>query len=117
MKLRCTPNSIRIRIRKTAMGVLENQGKVLETVLFPNGQKLIYGLEVVESSDQLEAHFQDGVLMLHLPKEMADNWMQSDLVGLERDQPLPNNETLHILLEKDFPCKHKEPEENADTFN
>ena len=116
MKLRLTPNSIRVRIRKTALQELGNQGKVVESILFPNGQKLIYGLEIIDDSPYLHAHFQDGVLMLHIPKVMAEEWIGSELVGLERDQPLPNNTTLHILIEKDFPCQHKEPEDNADTF-
>lgn len=116
MKLRLAPDSIRIRIRKTAIQELENRGKVVETILFPNGQKLIYGLEVIDDSPHLHAHFQDGVLMLHIPTAMADGWINSDLVGLERDQPLPNNTTLNILIEKDFPCQHKEPNDNADTF-
>lgn len=116
MKLRLASNSIRLRIRKTAMQELESHGKVVEHILFPNGQKLIYGLEVVDDNPHLHAHFQDGVLMLHIPGAMAEEWIASDLVGLERDQPLPNNTTLHILIEKDFPCQHKEPGDNADTF-
>lgn len=116
MKLRCTPNSIRIRIRKNGIEELAAHGKVIESVLFPNGQKLIYGLEIQEDQSQLHAHFQDGTLQIHLPSAMADRWIQSDEVGLEREQPLPDGQNLRLLIEKDFPCQHQEPTENADTF-
>ena len=116
MKLRLAPNKIPPRIRKTTMQELADKGKVVETILFANGQKFIYGLEIVDDSPHLHAHFQDGVLMLHIPPAMAEEWIGSDLVALERDQPLPNNDSLHILIEKDFPCRHKGPNDNADTF-
>ena len=116
IKLRCAPDSIRLRLRKTALQELAEQGKVVETILFPNGQQLVYGLEIKEDRPELPVHFQDGVLMIHLPALIANEWISSDQVGLETDQALPNNGTLHILVEKDFPCQHKEGSENQDTF-
>ena len=116
MKLRCTPNSIRIRIRKTALQTLENASRVEGTILFPNGQKLIYGLEIREEVGALQAHFQDGVIMIYIPTDMAQNWIGTDLVGLETAQGLPNGQQLQLLIEKDFPCRHQTPEENTDTF-
>lgn len=116
MKLRFARNSVRIRIRKTAMQQLEELGKVNEIVFFPNGQKLTYGLEISDNEQELSAYFQDSALTLRIPESIAESWINSGEISLTREQTLPSGETLSLLIEKDFPCRHKSPEENTDTF-
>jgi len=86
MKLRCTENSIRIRIRK------------------------------YESMQQVAATLLDNNLVVNLPKSAANEWINSNQVGIEVNKEIPNNESLHILIEKDFPCLDRENEDKSDTF-
>ena len=46
----------------------------------------------------------------------ADLKKQIDQVGIEGRQPVDNETSLQILIEKDFACIDGNDEENADTF-
>ena len=46
----------------------------------------------------------------------AQKWMSTDQVGIELENELDNGEHLHILIEKDFPCKDRTDEDKSDTF-
>jgi hypothetical protein len=43
-------------------------------------------------------------------------WASTDQVGIEGRQPVDNETSLQILIEKDFACIDGTDEENADTF-
>ena len=115
MKLRFSHNSIRIRVRKSDLKELEENGKAMERVNFPNGQEFVFGLEI-KKIERIQALFQDAVLTVQIPTTQGEDWIKSEQVGLEIEQASPSKEILHILIEKDFPCKHKDPADNEDTF-
>ena len=114
MKLRTTTNSIRIRVRKSDIQVLIAEGAVYEQVDFPNGGMLRFGLMLAEA-DRLNASMEDGTIVVTLPQAAAQQWMNSEQVGMETEMPLDTGQSLHILIEKDFPCKDRE-EDLANTF-
>lgn len=115
MKLRFAENSLRLRVRKSDITKLAEQGFVYENISFGDNRRLRYTLIVNEISD-IEAVFLDGMISISLPEYMALEWINSDQVGLERKIPMPNDQHLHILIEKDFSCLRQSDEDKLDTF-
>ena len=115
MKLRCTENSIRLRLRKSDIAELATEGVITETIAFPCSNDLSFELRVAKVK-KVEAKFANGVIVVNLPQETGMNWINSNQVGIETEQPLAENAALYILIEKDFPCKDRPEENKADTF-
>jgi len=115
MKLRCTNNSIRLRLRKSDIGELAKNQKISETVFFGNNTSFYYTL-VLADIDKLKAKFSNNNIFIIIPKNEGESWINSDQVGIDKSIELENNESLHILIEKDFPCLDRDHEDKSDTF-
>ena len=116
MKLRTTHNSIRIRIRKSELTLLEQQHEVSESILFPNGVLFKFSLNIDKSIEEVTTALEHNYLKLLLPTAKAKHWITTNEVGIETYIDLPNQEQLHLLIEKDFPCLDRENEDKSDTF-
>ncbi len=116
MKLRCTTNSIRIRIRKSELQQLATEQRIEEKIQFGKGVSLTFALTISGLAKEVTAHFVNNKLVVKLPKTVAANWINSNEVGIEVNNTLDNSESLHILIEKDFPCLDRAEENKSDTF-
>ena len=116
MKLRCTQNSVRLRVRKSDLQTLIQTGQVEETVQFGPKNLFRFILKIDSSSNAVHATFDDRGIIVFLPKKEAENWAKSSQVGLETTQALSNGAELHLLIEKDFPCVDRADENKEDTF-
>lgn len=116
MKLRCTHNSIRLRVRKSDLEELAKAGIIEERVHF--GQEIVFcfKLKVNLEATSISATYDKRGLSVHLPGEDAKKWINSNQVGLELNHDLGDGESLHLLIEKDFPCVDRADENKADTF-
>ncbi len=115
MKLRCTENSIRLRLRKSDVDQLAREKKVSIQIGFPAGSFLTYELSIGATS-KLYALFESGLISIQLPEQVAHQWISTDEVSISDELRLPNGAVLYILIEKDFPCKSRPDEDKADTF-
>lgn len=115
MKLRIKGNSIRLRITQGELERLAEIGHIEETVPFAPGRKLVYGLQVSEAAEVLTAHYEKDMVSVELPMGWLEPWAEMDRVGFEGVQPAGEGKELHLLIEKDFDCLHKRPED-TDTF-
>ena len=115
MKLRCTPNSIRLRVRKSDLDMLQSQGEILVPLNFPGGVQLHYALKTGQVK-QPQAEYMDHQITITLPLESTKTWIESEQVGIEYYQDFAEGQSLHLLIEKDFPCRHTEEQELKDTF-
>jgi hypothetical protein len=114
MKLRFEKNSVRYRLRKSDIEQLTHQGFIKDSVAFP-GTTFTFELHVSDVSD-LIATFVDNTLITNLPLGLATEWINTDEVGINHVMHLNNDQTLEIIVEKDFPCKHDSEEVRQDTF-
>lgn len=110
MKIRCTQDSIRLRVRKSDIALLTKGQKVAEILHFPTGNTLIFTLEI-GPVERLQVQYKEASLAVHLPERIAQNWINTEQVGIEDTLG-----QLHLLIEKDFPCAHRPHENKADTF-
>lgn len=110
MKIRCTQNSIRLRVRKSDVAQLADGQKVVEILHFPTGNALTFILEI-SSIEHIQVQYEEASLAVHLPENIAQDWINTAQVGIETTLG-----QLHLLIEKDFPCAHRPHENKADTF-
>jgi hypothetical protein len=116
LKLRIQGNSVRVRLTQSEVRSLAEGQRVEQTTEFPGCSALITRVELSAEINQSTATFNGGRLTLRLPADQLRQWAQTDQVGIESDQPISDDRSLHILLEKDFDCLHPRPDENIDTF-
>lgn len=116
MKLRTTTNSLRIRVRKSDLVILEQEGVVRNEIHFPGGNHFSFSLQKKEGIEAPTGIFSQNDIAIILPEKLATGWVQSDSVGIETYIPLGDKGDLHLLIEKDFSCGHRDKEELHDFF-
>ena len=76
MKLRCTHNSIRIRIRKSELNELQEKGEIMESITFvPYEKQLTFGLSIsngVKNSSLSAAFIDSREIMVFINKTEAE---------------------------------------------
>ncbi len=115
MKLRIRGNAIRIRLTLAELARLRDAGRVEEAVEF-GASTFAYALETSEAAESTRASFENDLLIVSIPRPRAEKWMDSEEVGIDALQPNGSEEGLRILIEKDFPCRHRSPEDDRDAF-
>ena len=117
MKLRLRHNSIRLRLRKSEVERLRQDGECREMIVFPRCQSLEYVLE--RSADTaITASLTGTIIRIGIPARDLAVWCCSDQVGLSAEIPLGEAAILHVLVEKDFRCLDGgESEDQSDTFD
>jgi hypothetical protein len=108
MKLRIEGNSVRFRLSKSEVEKLASEEYLEQEVDFGIAT-FTYAVNLVRDSNNLYADYSDGLMVLHVPHELADRWIKTDTVGLEHNLDLDGyGRHLLLLLEKDFKCTGKE---------
>jgi hypothetical protein len=118
MKLRMKNNSIRLRLTQSEVAQFAALGVVEETIEFgsTDGECLIYALEK-NAAETLSARFENGKITIFVPEAKADEWANSDQIGIEALREIGAGKTLKILIEKDFVCAtRRDGEDDADAF-
>ena len=112
MKLRIRGNSLRLRLTKTEVEKLAEQGLVEEKTDFGNGKLFVYAVAISTKSEVVTADFQNNRISIFIPQTIAETWANGEDVGIYGEQ-----HTLKLLIEKDFNCLiPRITEEDADTF-
>ncbi len=115
MKIRIKDDSVRFRLTKSEVKALGEEGRVEALTHFGTA---VFGYVVVLDADatQLHAEFKYQKIILFLPEKLGKNWFDEDRVGFEHFQKINHNQTLHLLLEKDFTCLDNTTEDQSDNY-
>jgi hypothetical protein len=97
MKIRILGNSLRLRLKKSELAIFAENGKISDKIVFGDNE-LIYSLKVSQEKT-IHSYFIDNEIVVSIPKEVAVNWIQSDLISLQNEIATPT-----LLIEKDFKC-------------
>ncbi len=118
MKLRIRGDSIRLRLKRGEVDQLAAGTSIVEETHFPDAV-LTYRLDVSEDSSFF-ASFDNGTLLVSLPKSKVMDWASTDRVSLFAEQQVPGSDSLSLLIEKDFKClepgHHRDCEDDEDTY-
>jgi hypothetical protein len=117
MKLRIKGNSLRLRVSRSELARLMQTGRIEETIRFAPEEdaKLTYALEQSADHEAMSMRWQPREVAVLLPQEEAARWSEGDQVGLYCDCPI-GEESLALLVEKDFACLDGTEADNEDTF-
>ena len=116
MKLRLDSQSIRFRVRKSDTETLAKKGFIEEILHFPR-HHFTYRLDISPQDQVIKARASDQSIIVSIPESQAKSWIFSEEVGIYATISTGNEKKiLKILIEKDFPCKHRSTADNEDTF-
>ena len=103
MKLRIKGNSIRLRLLRDEVERFASEGRITDEARFgANG--LRYSLIMSDEAETIHANFEDQEISVFIPERAARDWTTSERVGFETEQVIGGDQTLSILIEKDFAC-------------
>lgn len=114
MKIRIKDNSVRLRLTKSEVDAFKLNGQVSAQINFGSTQ-LTYSLQVYNEPN-LTAAFKENKITVFMPKSMQQDWVNTNWVGYDAHMPLNNNQTLFILVEKDFKCLDGTTEDQSDMY-
>ena len=114
MKLRLESNSVRLRLKKSDLQMLREKNSIDETVFFP-GSYFTYKLSISNEEKEVTTRMDSQFIEIIIPSGEAMLWMDNNETGIYHTVTFDNH-SLNIIIEKDFPCKDKNAEENKDTF-
>ena len=116
VKLRILGDSVRLRLSQSDVQTLLASGRVEERTHFPSGAVLLYAVEAGDG-EAIEAALDGTNVVVRIPRAAVTQWGESDEVTLQAEQPVGADQTLALLIEKDFKCAVPRPgEEDYDGF-
>jgi hypothetical protein len=116
MKLRIRGTSIRLRVSKGELAQIAEVGSVEDVIRFSADTALRYRLEV-KPAGVIEADFAASSLRISIPRAHVAHWLQPSEVAIEAQQAVAGQESLRILVEKDYTClAPRADEDDSDLF-
>lgn len=118
MKIRIKGNFIRYRLTKSEVKTLADTGKIVEETCFGPEESHIfrYALETKDGIDGLQADFKNNTITLYLSAGAAKVWPDEERVGFENQVNVAPDQTITLLLEKDFICMDQTAEDQSDNY-
>jgi hypothetical protein len=115
MKIRIKGNSLRYRLTKPEVERFAETGLVEERINFGSAA-LSYALCSTDASE-MSATFRDNRITLYLPAGLIHEWVHTDKVGFDYQvPPIGTEESLYLLVEKDYTCLDKVEEDQSDHY-
>ena len=115
MKLRIKANSLRIRLTRPEVGKLVNTGYLEEQTVFGNN-KFVYALQIIDNGNELSARLEANKITMFVSKALIKDWPENNIVGFNANMQISEDESLYLLLEKDFACLDETTEDQSDNY-
>ena len=103
MKLRIRGNSIRLRLLKSEVETFARDGRVSEQTSF-GSNALRYTLAMSRDVETIVAKLDENEIVVQILEQTARDWTTNEEVGFDVEQSVGADETLSIVVEKDFVC-------------
>ena len=119
MKARVEEGSLRLRLKQKEVEEFFESGKINSTTrLGPDPDSYIrFTLLKDGVAKEVQVNFKNNEISVSVPLELANSWAQTDQEGFQSFIPVEENQQLHIIVEKDFRCLHKDPDNKEDEDN
>jgi len=102
-----------MRVRKSDLKQLKAEGQTRTQIQL---QPALSFVLTIGDTPAPNAQMQGSTLTVTLPRTTAQQWMDSEQVGITHQAVQPDGNTIDLLIEKDFPCAHRPQEDKTDTF-
>lgn len=114
MKIRIKGEAIRFRLTKTEVETLCEKGYIEEITHFGD-QAFKYAVQS-KKIESMEASYKENTILISISDQKIKGWETNDTVGFEAAILMGANNTLHLLLEKDFVCLDQRIEDQSDNY-
>ncbi|MEE2962427.1 MAG: hypothetical protein VYA34_16965, partial [Myxococcota bacterium] len=116
MKIRILNNSLRLRLTQSEVLEIGHHNEVSAKIQFSLAPPSALTYAVCSADvEEITANYETNTIAITIPKHLAQELAETDLVSLTHDQTLDENQTLKILIEKDFQClKPRQGEDDID---
>ncbi len=106
-----------MRLTRSEVEALRDDGVVVARTAFPGGRQLRYQVESSPASVNPGATLSDNTVTVRLPEVAVLAWANSEQVSITGEQQHKNGDVLSILVEKDFAClAPRDGEDESDMF-
>jgi archaellin len=112
MKIRIRGNSIRYRLDKKDIGILQESQQISETTTI-GASSLQFAINAGGPVIKLE----NTTIILSIPSEQLKTWTGTEQVGFSLELSNPDGSVLQILVEKDFKCLTERDEDESMAFD
>lgn len=112
MKIRIKGNSIRLRLTKTDVQSLKDNGLVEDKTIVNAQEIFSYALMTNHEIDKIAASFQNNKITVYLSKEEAKTLTETDEITVQGSQ----ENGLFLLVEKDLQCLDTTSEDQSDMY-
>lgn len=119
MKIRIRGNSLRLRLTQSEVRSLDENSQISDQIQFSSQPQdaLTYEIVLSDSSTEITASYTSQKIQVQIPTPQGKKWAHSEQVSLENHLPIGSDESLRILVEKDFAClQEREGEDDSDAF-
>lgn len=116
MKLRILDGSLRFRLSRPESQALGNGRTVTAAVRFPDGVFFHYRLVPKTDDSPIAAQFGANTIEVSLSHSVAARLLREKEVSLRGECPVDLDQTLLILIEKDFQCLAPRDEDESELF-
>ncbi len=114
MKIRIRENSLRIRLTQFELKELLAGNKVMSNIRFPNGTQLSYGL-IPAKEKTTSVQYLEETISIRMGALDLETMNEEKSVGVQSIHSA-GEQSLNLLIEKDFTCLHPRGAEDKDTF-
>ncbi len=112
MKIRIKDDTVRFRLSEPEVNRLAGGEPVKSKTHFPGNILQVEILPAVTT----DIHFANSTILLKLAKDLVTDWAGTDRVSIETEMVGSNGRTLSVLIEKDFKCLTRDPQEEQDLY-
>jgi hypothetical protein len=117
MKVRILSNSLRFRLKQPEVSHFYRYGKVTEILEFgPDPAAQLRFVLEISAETHLTVGFQSNTTTIGVPREMAEAWTLTELVGFDGKIDTGQGSVIEVLVEKDFRCLDGRAEDNEGAY-
>jgi len=103
MKLRLEKSKITIRLSTSEIADFSASKNIEEKVIISDNNHFTFALKICDSCHKLFAEFKDGGLVLHVPTDDADQWLNSKRIGIHETTLTNDGDNIKLIVEEDLP--------------
>lgn len=115
MKLRIKGNSLRLRLSKSDVAALADNGMISDQISFGLSM-LVYELKADKEVEKLQTSFSGNTITVLINEVFAKAWKDNEIIGINDAQKIEGGEELKLLVEKDFQCLDPTHEDQSDNY-
>ncbi len=103
MKLRIDKKTVKIRLSKEEILVLQSEGFLENQLIISEENYFSYVVEVLEDIETCDLNFSSNTIEVGIPFKTAEKWIKSNQLAIKEKIETDDGESLTLIIEEDLP--------------